>query len=523
MQTLTKKLKLIYLPFLIMAVLFVIIYTSLNWLLIIKANMFSIKEDMINYWIPIVLSWIPILIWLRPRIKLLKLTSDRGDKPFFYMLIASIAIAAPTIVAQSYIEKATGRLTPLETINEINKFESTKYYSLKKYYIDTSNVGVHPAFDVSGKNNETFNMHLYFVLPILSSESDTNKSNCMAWMGVSYSDHIDNSDDENEKEEKYKVFANKSLEEFKNKDFNQFIYLDRIGNTDEAEGYNEAIKTVQKYSSNQSIVFQAVNEAFEDRYNSSSFWIFGAFVITGGIWLIMLLFPDFDEDKLQKFESGNIVSDSEFKDMLNLMKPTDSFFITPILIQLNVLVFLIMVLAGLGFINFKGEDLFNWGANFKPATTDGEWWRLLTSMFLHGGLMHIVANMYGLFFIGIFLEPILGRKKYLTSYLMSGIVASCASICWNDATISVGASGAIFGLYGLFLVLLIMKLFPIDFSKSFLTSTSIFIGFNLLMGFASNGIDNAAHLGGMFCGMLFGFILYPALKNQLNNDSTGMI
>ena len=106
-------------------------------------------------------------------------------------------------------------------------------------------------------------MHLYFVLPILSSESDTNKSNCIAWMGVSYSDHIDNSDDENEKEEKYKVFANQSLEEFRNKDFNQFIYLDRIGNTDEAEGYNEAIKTVQKYSSNQSIVFQAVNEAFE--------------------------------------------------------------------------------------------------------------------------------------------------------------------------------------------------------------------------------------------------------------------
>ena len=179
-----------------------------------------------------------------------------------------------------------------------------------------------------------------------------------------------------------------------------------------------------------------------------------------------------------------------------------------------------MVFAGLGFISFKAQDLLTWGANYRPSTTNGEWWRLLKSTFLHGGLMHLIANMYGLLFVGIFLEPLLGRTKYLTAYLLTGILASCVSLWWYDATISVGASGAIFGLYGLFLALLLTKIFPPDFGKAFLASTLIFIGYNLLMGL-TGGIDNAAHIGGLLSGFVVGLILYPTLKKQVENEPTG--
>ena len=76
-----------------------------------------------------------------------------------------------------------------------------------------------------------------------------------------------------------------------------------------------------------------------------------------------------------------------------------------------------MILNGLGFISFKGQDLIKWGANYRPSTIDGEWWRLLSSVFLHGGLMHLLFNMYGLLFVGIFVEPVLGKTKFLISYL----------------------------------------------------------------------------------------------------------
>ncbi len=519
MQTITKKLRLIYLPFLVMTISFIVLYSFLNWLLFIKINTFSIKEDIVNFWLPFGLPWIPVLLWLRPRIKLLKLTSGNGNLPFLYQFIAALAMAIPTIVAQRYIEKASGTLTKVETINEIDKGEQTKYYTVKSFYIDKTNIGVHSSFDVSGKHNENFNMHLYVVLPILGSEADTTNSNCLAWLGVEYSEQISNRLEYKEKEEKYQAFANESQKDFDNKDVNKFVYLDRVGNTDDGDGFKEAVKKSPKYNSNNTSVFLAVNEPFENRNGNTFAWIFGSFGIAGGIWLIMLLIPKLDESELNRFESGKPSNDNEVKEFIDFLKPNEGYFITPIIIYLNILIFMIMVFTGLGFFSFKGQDLLAWGANFRPSTTNGEWWRLLTSTFLHGGLIHLIANMYGLLFVGIFLEPLLGRTKYLTVYLLMGILASCASLWWYDATVSVGASGAIFGLYGLFLALLLTKIFPPDFGKAFLTSTLIFIGYNLLM-VLNGGIDNAAHIGGLLSGFVVGLILYPTLKKQVENEPT---
>ena len=121
--------------------------------------------------------------------------------------------------------------------------------------------------------------------------------------------------------------------------------------------------------------------------------------------------------------------------------------------------------------------------------------------------------MYGLLFVGMFLEPVLGKTKFLVSYLVAGILASVASLWWYEATISVGASGAIFGMYGLFLAFMLTKIFHPDFSKSFLLSTVVFVGFNLLMGL-TGGIDNAAHIGGLISGFIIGLVLTPILNKE---------
>jgi membrane associated rhomboid family serine protease len=172
-----------------------------------------------------------------------------------------------------------------------------------------------------------------------------------------------------------------------------------------------------------------------------------------------------------------------------------------------------MMMSGLGFMFFKGQDLLLWGANYRPTTTDGEWWRLLSSTFLHGGFIHLFFNMYGLLFVGLFLEPVLGKTKFLILYLMTGILSSLTSVLWYEATISVGASGAIFGMYGLFLAFMLTRIYHPDFSKSFLLSTVVFVAFNLLMGL-TGGIDNAAHIGGLVSGFIVGLILTPILKNE---------
>jgi len=377
---------------------------------------------------------------------------------------------------------------------------------------------VHPAFDVSGKHNQYFAMHLYVAMPIFESAADTVKTTCKAWLGEEYSEQISNRLEPSEKEDAYKEFAKKTQATFDTANVSRFMYLTRIGNSDKKEGLLEAIKK-NKGKQGSEIILTPVYKPFAERNGSKLFWIFLSSVIGLSIWLIMLLIPKIDSEQLTRLEEGkpDEAARAEMKDVLTLLTPREGYYITPILIYSNVGIYLMMVIAGLGFISFRGDALLAWGANYGPWTKNGEWWRLLTSTFLHGGLIHVLANMYGLLFIGILLEPVLGHARFLVAYLVTGLVGSIASIWWYEATVSVGASGAIFGVYGLFLGLLLAKVFSAEFGKAFLASTVVFIGFNLIMGF-TGGIDNAAHIGGLLSGFIIGLILAPGLKRQLATE-----
>jgi rhomboid protease GluP len=201
---------------------------------------------------------------------------------------------------------------------------------------------------------------------------------------------------------------------------------------------------------------------------------------------------------------------AEVESVMNLS--SGSRTITYSLIALNVLIFLMMVISGVGIFEPLVADLLKWGGNFKPYTTGGEWWRLITCMFVHIGIIHIAFNMYALFSVGVYLEPMLGKARYIIAYLCTGVFASLTSLWWhNDATVSAGASGAIFGMYGVFLALLTTKLIPAKVRSELLRSIGIFVVYNLVYGMKS-GVDNAAHVGGLISGFIVGYIYFLSLR-----------
>ncbi len=213
--------------------------------------------------------------------------------------------------------------------------------------------------------------------------------------------------------------------------------------------------------------------------------------------------PVSDAQTAQQPASGNFLS---------FMIPHKGFYITPVLIILNIAVFILMILNGVDFLEPTTDDLLQWGANFRPSTLNGEWWRLITCAFLHIGVLHLLLNMYALLYIGILLEPLLGSLKFGSAYFITGLFASLTSLVWHDLTVSAGASGAVFGMYGVFLAMLTTNLIEKEARKQLLTSIGIFVGYNLLYGL-KGGIDNAAHLGGLISGLIIGYAFYPVLKN----------
>jgi rhomboid protease GluP len=199
--------------------------------------------------------------------------------------------------------------------------------------------------------------------------------------------------------------------------------------------------------------------------------------------------------------------------ILSVFKPTQGYFITPILINLNIILFIIMVMKGAHIFSPDSQSLILWGANFRPLTLNGQWWRLFTSIFLHLDFFHLLMNTIALFYIGLLLEPRLGKTMLISSYVLTGILASTTSLWWHDLTISAGASGAIIGLYGVLLALLTTNLIEKHLRSALMIITASFVGYNLVLGLQGN-TDNAAHIGGLLSGVVIGYSIVPILKRN---------
>lgn len=193
--------------------------------------------------------------------------------------------------------------------------------------------------------------------------------------------------------------------------------------------------------------------------------------------------------------------------LLALFVPQPGRYATTVLMILNLAVFALMVLSGLGFMTFSSEALLAWGANYRPYLEGAGALRLLLSTFLHGGLLHLFMNMYGLLIIGTLLEPGLGARRFAIAYLLSGVAGSIGSALFYPATVSVGASGAIFGMFGMLLILL-MRRDPrvANLPRRLLRSLLVLVAINLVIGLLVPGIDNAAHVGGFVVGALLGLV-----------------
>lgn len=201
----------------------------------------------------------------------------------------------------------------------------------------------------------------------------------------------------------------------------------------------------------------------------------------------------------------------EFQRTLALLTPR--IFVTPFLIGVNVVAFVLMSISGVHLMQPAGQDLLKWGANFGPATMSGEWWRLLTCTFVHVGIVHLLFNMWVLATAGPLVERMVGNVGFLLLYLASGLVGSAASLLWNPMLISAGASGALFGVYGALLGMLLRQhgAIPAEALVQLRNSGLLFLGYNLVFGMTQPNIDSAAHIGGLVAGFLWGLVLNQPL------------
>ena len=182
---------------------------------------------------------------------------------------------------------------------------------------------------------------------------------------------------------------------------------------------------------------------------------------------------------------------------------------TKLLIAINMAVFIAMLFNGAGLWHSPNIIQLTWGANFGPATQDGEWWRLGSAMFLHFGLVHLVLNCFSLWEVGQLTERMYGKLSFIIIYFASGLFGNLFSlVLQGNVAVSGGASGAIFGLYAALLTFLWREkshISGVEFRWLFWGAFGLALA-TMVLGFVILGIDNAAHIGGFIAGGLTSII-----------------
>lgn len=194
-----------------------------------------------------------------------------------------------------------------------------------------------------------------------------------------------------------------------------------------------------------------------------------------------------------------------------------------VLIGINVIVFAVLSFLG---DTESAEFMLGYGAmEWRSILEYGEYYRIFTSMFLHFGFEHIFQNMIFLFLVGCYLEDAMGSIRYFIFYLLAGTGAGLCSLAADTLlqtnVVSAGASGAIFGVVGGLLGVVIRN--KGRFEGIGIGGMLIMIAGSLYYGFTSSGVDNVAHIGGVICGFLLGLLFYRKKKRDDYSDTAGKI
>ena len=507
------KVRVLFVPFLAVAVGFLATYSAVHLLLVATSLASRFDWTIVEIWLPLAMVWVPFFFIIRPRIATLILNGER-NLPFLYLMVSVAAVAVPTIVAQDYIGKMTGGVARLEDLRDLDDAMRPRYVLAASRCLDLNGIRYLHFDKVGTRDRSREVLSLVVVVPFCGTGTVSGLTP-PAWLGLERSTIIQSGLPDAMKEDAAWNLVRGALEDPKFRSPTDFAYLERVRTAVDRARFEEVLRdgylpAVGARAADGSVprgpVLLPRSDSFEKRGDRSLAWTIGSFAIGAGGWFLLLLPPMISRHRVRKLDDLDH-AESLRSGHRGAVEWVRKFPASSLLVSANVIVFLGIALTGAGVISVSADDLVRWGANAWPLLHGAGWGRLFTSTFVHSGLPHLAANMYGLLFAGLFLEPVIGGVALVAAYVICGASGSLASAWLHPATVGVGASGAVFGLCGILLVLLIANDSRIAaFRRPLITNIGLFVVLNLVVGAFAPGVDNVAHVGGLAAGALLGLV-----------------
>src|SRR4051812_39804990 len=510
----------LFLPVAALSVLLLAGYSALNWFVLSRTDF--LHEDVANYWLPLFIALALELGIILPRLRSLDL--GKKNLPLIYSLAAVALLAGPAMLAQTAVSAATATITHVEDASEIGKAAQSRYYTASSICVDGPNARGTFLIQPSGSQNQYLDITVYTVVPvcekiayfpksILDTTAPPVRDQPGLWVGLKFFKSLDNGMSPATKKKLYLEFVHQTQTDLNMLDTTKYRYLERSARSTDRRYFDKALAKGGIRQPAPQIVLVPHTEAFAPNTNNWLMIAGLALAVGLAIWAGMLAFVPLASEQGRERPAKDAVLGA-------IVIPIRRSYGLPLLIDLNIAVFLAMVFAGLGFISFGSDDLISWGGNYGPALIQGQIFRLVTSLFVHGGIMHLLNNMYGLVVAGLFLNTALPNWRMILCYLVTGLGGSIAGAVLHPAIVSVGASGAILGLWGVLVGLALLgdaRLAPQK--KVILINGAGFAALTVIIGSYTPGIDNAAHIGGFVAGLAVSGAIFLSDRHRPSRKS----
>lgn len=497
-----------------------LIYGLLRWLLSFVSELEFIKEEAWDLFLPMILC--AVIYWTLLRKRFWIIATKEFTKMDFrdaLQMVTAIALVIMMGLSQSYVFHRFAKKQHVETFDQISKDNTVRYYEINSFDLEINRSGYYiENRSMPKRSGSDLNFTFYAVFPF---SGDNN-----SWYGLRFTKTISRSSDSKTQREygKFITYCNDQIENYK---FHHHHLFERIAASDDKDGFLRAITNSDPTAiTKEAIILTPLTDGYVDKSESRLLWVFG----TLGIWLMLtlvlcikapinnqMLRRDLTLRKTKKpYNEGG-------DDSLELFFiPNKNNWSVAIILDLILIYFVIMIIGGVNPMSSSSLELYEWGALRTDSLYNGQWWRVVTSIFMHGNIMHLICNLVvlitGLFFIG----GLFSIHRIAILFLCAGIIANITAALLFEG-IYVGASGAIMGVMGA-----VLAVYAVYNKKGVQTVGLLWIGITtgitLLFGIQS-GISNTAHITGLLVGAVLGLLLFKAppakqrRKRQQPNNS----
>ncbi|MGI4873909.1 MAG: rhomboid family intramembrane serine protease [Janthinobacterium lividum] len=428
-------------------------------------------------------------------------------------VVAVVTFAFAVGTVPGYVAATLEPLQPLHSLADLPAHPASRYYKVDQLQLDGQNMGVEQQSELAGRHDEYLDFRLFIACPVAGIPASAGQAAVPAWLGFTYRDETSSRNSDAEKEAAYHRFVAATENTLPTDAAKPFYYLERCLDAQQVAAFRTAASHSARYqaSAGPPVLLLPVYTPFARRAHHAARVFWWAEALGNGLFVLLLLVLPLDAERQQALLQGRLNRSVAWAlAYLQPLWPRQGYVATPLLLDANLLAFGLMAYTTGG--SFSGPALLAWGASYGPAIAGGEWWRLLSGTFLHGGISHLANNMVLLAVLGGQLERVLGGLRVAVVYLACGVAASLLSYWWHPEVIGVGASGALFGWMGLGLTLFRRPQVDAGLKAVLVVVVCVSGTLSLIMGFLSPNIDNAAHLGGLAAGVVLGYALWPWLR-----------